>query len=58
MRRKRLDVLKKLKNLGDRNKIGVAAVRRFARKLGIDNVSRKKKSILLKELNEVEKLYV
>ena len=48
MRKKRLDVLKKFKNLGDRNKIGVAAVRRFARKLGIDNVSRKKKVYFLK----------
>ena len=55
--KKRLHILKNYKNVGDKRKIGVAAVRRFARKLGINNVARKNKTTLLKQLKEVETLY-
>ena len=58
LRKKRLQILKHYKNVGDKRKMGVAAVRRFARKLGSNNVGRKNQTMLLKELKEVEKVYM
>ena len=50
LRKKRADILKHYKNVGDKRKISLAVVRRYSRKLGINNVGRKNRSALLKEL--------